>query len=250
MRDLGDRMKGYEAVWNLKLPKRLPVILRIDGKNFHNWTKGLKKPFSDEFISQMNFVAMRLAHEISGARLAYVQSDEISILIHNYQTLQFQPWFENEFPKMVSISAGLASAEMTKVSGRVAVFDSRVFILPESEVANYFYWRQTDASRNSIQMLARSLYSHGECYGKNSTALQEMCWRKGQNWNDLPTHYRRGRCIVRENVYDPNLQIERSFWKVDNEIPIWVNEHRSYIEDLLLVDPSTSMVAIQDEVLS
>src|SRR5690606_28151994 len=111
-----------------------------------------------------------------------------------------QPWVNNRIQKIVSLSASVAASTMTILSEKTAEFDARAFVLPESEVANYFLWRQQDATRNSIQMLARSLYSHKECDRKNTSQLQEMCFQKGKNWNDLPTSLKRGRCAVRYDV--------------------------------------------------
>lgn len=233
---LADRMKGYEMAFTQMLPLRLPVVLRVDGKAFHAWTRGLQRPFDAGFMAAMDAVAIRLCEEAQGARLAYVQSDEISILLHNYQRLNSSAWFDNGLQKLVSVAASMASAEMTLQSSvvhgaiRAAHFDARAFVLPEAEVCNYFLWRQQDATRNSIQMLARSLYSHGACHGKNTSEMQEMCFAKGCNWNDLPTAQRRGRCAV----HGPK-QGERWAWRIDPEIPKF-SEDRTYVERYLATD--------------
>src|SRR6185295_8112555 len=104
---------------------------------------------------------------------------------------------------------------------RPAYFDARVFVLPESEVANYFIWRQQDATRNSIQMAAKSLYSQAELHGKNTSQLQDMIHAKGQNWNDLPAGLKRGRCAVRHTysvaclAADGIGKVERTQWVTD-----------------------------------
>lgn len=223
---LGDRMKRYERAHNVVMPPRMPLIIRVDGRAFHTWTRGCQRPFDERLMARMDRVAVELCKQVSGAQLAYVQSDEISLLVHNYKRHATQPFVDNRLQKLCSITAAVASAELTLVAGRVAHFDSRAFVLPESEVANYFLWRQQDATRNSIQMLARSLYSHRECEGKNQGALQEMCFQKGHNWNDLPTRQRRGRCIV----WNSNR------WACDHEIPIFTGEGRAYIERHLAVE--------------
>ena len=158
---LGDRQKGYEKAFNYILPRRMPVILRIDGVCFHSLTKGMERPFDSRLIDTMNYTALELCRQIQGAKLAYIQSDEISILIHNYTTLNSQPWFGNEIQKMVSVSAGIASASFNYARFKqwfldvregkggtfhldsipLATFDSRVFILPEADVTNYFLFR-------------------------------------------------------------------------------------------------------------
>jgi tRNA(His) 5'-end guanylyltransferase len=170
----------------------------------------------------MNTVAKYLCKEIQGAVMAYVQSDEISILINNFKTLEQTPWFANEVQKIASVSAGMASAVLTKELGKIAVFDSRVFPIPKEEVVNLLIWRQQDWERNSIQMLAQSLYSHKQLHGKNKADLNEMCFQKGHNWNDLPVYLKRGRCVVYTD----------SGWEVDNDIPIF-KDNRRYIEELL-----------------
>src|SRR5678816_495992 len=145
---LGDRMKKfYEGVFSTSLPMRMPVIIRVDGKAFHKYTKNLTKPFDPLFELLMDKVGIKLCEEISGAQIAYIQSDEISILVHTYKRLNSEAWFANKIQKMASVSAGIASAQLTKLSTyifdeiRTAVFDSRVFVLPEAEVNNYFIWR-------------------------------------------------------------------------------------------------------------
>ncbi len=264
---LGDRMKVYENAFRHSLPLRMPLIIRVDGKAFHSYTKGCEKPFDNKLLSAMNEVAIYLCSSIQGAQMAYVQSDEISILVHNYKKLTSSSWFDNNIQKIVSVSAGMASGVMTNISStifgtsKLATFDSRAFVLPEREVCNYFIWRQQDATRNSIQMVARSLYSHKACNNMNCDNLQEMIFQKGINWNDLPTQQKRGRCIVKKISkvacrcldlgYGAGFDAAgrcpgcwdskelgysmRSKWATDNEIPIF-NQDRSYIEDLLKVE--------------
>lgn len=228
---IGGRMKqNYEGVFKYKLPERLPVIIRLDGKAFHTLTKRADKPFDLNFIEMMDNTALYLCKEIDGCQLAYIQSDEISLLLHNYKRLNTQSWFNNEIQKMCSISAGVASSYFTlEYYGIYEVvkyiqFDSRCFVLPEAEVCNYFIWRQKDWERNSIQMLAQSLYSHKELYKKNNLELQEMCFQKKHNWNDLDVELKRGRCCI----YDAE-------WEIDNHIPIFTQD-RNYIERFLKIE--------------
>jgi tRNA(His) 5'-end guanylyltransferase len=254
-------MKKYEEPFKLSLPMRMPLVIRVDGKGFSTYTKSLKKagePFNEKLENVMNLTAIKLCEEIQGAQIAYVQSDEISILLHNYKKLTSQGWFNNELQKMVSVSASIAGTTFTaeswkiwgfgwsKQDGRVvptikpAYFDSRVFILPEAEVCNYFIWRQQDATRNSVQMLARSLFSHKKCNNKNNSELQEMCFQAGRNWNDEPTSFRRGRCVLRRtyeytNVLDGDNPVVRHRWEVDSEIPVFSGD-REYIEKHLLIE--------------
>ena len=216
---------NYEQVYNYVLPWRLPTIIRLDGKSFHTFTRGMKRPFDGGFIHMMNLLAIYLCKEIQTSQFAYVQSDEISILLHPYKKLDTQPWFVNEVQKMTSVSAGLASAWLTKEAGKIAVFDSRVFVLPEAEVVNYFIWRQQDWTRNSISMVADTFYSHKELMNKDSNQKQEMIFAKGVNWGKLPILHRRGRTILKTAVG----------WIVDDKPPIF-NKSRKYIEKYLKID--------------
>lgn len=245
---LSDRMQTYEQASRYRLPRRMPVIIRVDGKAFHSWTRGLERPFSLPFVLAMNAVATSLCEEIQGAQLAYVQSDEISVLLHNYKKLATDAWLDNRVEKMSSIAASIAASQMTLASTdvfgherpRPAYFDARVFVLPEAEVCNYFIWRQQDATRNSIQMLAQSLYSPREMHKKNTDHLQEMTCQKGQNWNDLPTHLKRGRCVVKEGYKfvegERGELVTRHRWVVDQEPPIFSKE-RDYVNRHLEVEP-------------
>lgn len=237
--ELGTRMKDYEMACRTTLTRRLPLIIRLDGKSFHQFTKGCAKPFDSLLIEALNQTGIALCSAIQGAQIVYLQSDELTVLIHNYKRLESTPWFNNEIQKMVSVAAGIASATMTKESisvfGKIkpAVFDARAFVLPEAEVCNAFLWRQNDAVRNSVQMLARSMYSDKQCFKKSCLDLQDMTLQKGFNWNELPTHQRRGRCVVKKR-FERNGQI-RSMWGVDDEIPIF-SQDRQYINKFLQVD--------------
>jgi tRNA(His) guanylyltransferase len=242
---LGDRMKQYEDCYRITLPARMPIIIRLDGKAFHSYTKKCAKPIDLGLIQCMNETTKYLCANIQGTQLAYVQSDEVSLLLNNYTSLESQGWFDNNIQKMVSVSAAMASAIFTANSWRIwgegilkpAFFDSRVFVLPKEEVCNAMLWRQQDATRNSVQMLARSLYSHKQCTDKNNSELQEMIFQRGVNWNDCPTYQKRGRCVIKQVSQKPavnkrtgeSVVVNRSEWIVDDEIPIF-SQVRQYIE--------------------
>ena len=244
-------MKEYERDYSYTLTKKTPVLIRVDGKAFHTYTRGLERPFDQGLIEAMWETARVLCSEIQGAQLAFVQSDEISILIHNYKTRESESWFGNKLQKMVSVAAGIASGVMTIESDAIfatrehgiviplhkrACFDARAWIMPTFEVCNYFIWRQQDWTRNSVQMLARSLYSHKELHGKNNSELQEMCFQKDTNWNDLPVYLRRGACIVKRTFETPHPNSPiRSRWEVDKDIPIFTQD-RDYIDRHLEVE--------------
>lgn len=238
---LGDRMKGYENISRIYLTKRMPVIIRIDGRAFHSFTRGFDKPFDKIFNEVMYTTAYQLCKEISGCKLAYVQSDEISLLLIDYENIETQPWFDNNLQKLVSISASLATLAFMKefrkyenvdiyerAAQRGATFDARAFVLPKEEVTNYFIWRQQDATRNSIQMYAQSLFSHRELQGKSSPMLQEMLFSKGINWNNVPIICKRGVCIKKVHSFTEDNLI----WIIDKAIPIFTQD-RQYIEELI-----------------
>ena len=248
--NLSDRMKAYEQAARVTFPRRMPLIIRVDGKAFSKYTSRLPgKPFDRNFISVMESVAIALCTEIQGAQLAYVQSDEVSVLVHGYKKFETSPWYNNQLQKIVSVSAAIASATFTANSWRMfhdnsdpanfygpstddiepAYFDSRAFVLPDAEVCNYFVNRQQDAVRNSTQMLARSIFSHSECHQKNVPTLRIMCHDAGKPWEDLTPTIRKGRCVKRF------IDRERSCWKVDTDIPMF-NENRAYVEDLLALE--------------
>jgi tRNA(His) 5'-end guanylyltransferase len=248
---LGTRMKGYENIWKTKLPRRMPLIARIDGKAFHTYTRDCAKPFDKKLADLMDATAKHLCENIQGSQIAYIQSDEITILIHDYKSLNSEAWFDKELQKMCSIAAATASTFFTMNSNllgfkdsegantrKIALFDARFFIVPEHDVVNNFVWRQQDAVRNSIQMLARSLYSHNECNNKNQSALQEMIHQKGKNWNDVPTGFKRGRCVYKkETLIAPfgSTEIFRSKWEIDTEIPTFTTD-REFIGRHLTVN--------------
>lgn len=211
---LGDRMKLYEGITRTVLPRRTNTMLRIDGKSFHTYTKNCKRPFDDDLIEDMNKTAIYLCENIMGAKLGYVQSDEITIWLTDYDGLTTEPFFGGQVQKITSVVASMAAAKFNQLrmirlplgSGidnqPLAAFDCRVWTISElAEVANCFLWRCQDASRNSLQMYARSLYSHKELEGKNSQDMHDMIHEKGHNWNDLRPDYKRGRVITYGEVY-------------------------------------------------
>lgn len=210
---LGDRMKDYENRTRISLMRRTYTVIRIDGKAFHSYTIGFNKPFDDDLMEDMDNTALFLCQNITGTKLAYVQSDEISLLVTDFDTEKTEAWFDNNLQKLCSISASLATAEFNKLrierylwtnentdGFSLANFDSRAFQLPtKMEAENYLIWRQEDCTRNSIQMTAQSLYKHKELDKKNTNEMKDMIFKKGQNWNDYPSRCKRGRMVSKEN---------------------------------------------------
>lgn len=266
---LGDRMKGYENIPRNYLTRRLPVIIRLDGKAFHTFTKGFEKPFDNILMESMWETAKYLCENIQGCKVAYTQSDEISLLLTDYEKIDTCAWFDSNIQKMVSISASMATLAFNEsyrklVESEVmlpvsidflsdekqeayrekyqlyhskkskAMFDSRVFTLPKEEVNNYFIWRQQDATRNSIQMVGQANFSHKQLHKKSCDDIQEMLFQeKGINWNNLRTPEKRGVCIIKEQ-YELNNEkkTSRTRWAVDFDIPVFTQD-RVYIEKLL-----------------
>lgn len=196
---------NYEDRTRMYLTRRTNTIFRIDGKAFHTFTRKLKKPFDDGLIWDMTYAATRLCEEIQGAKIGYVQSDEISILATDYDTLATHAWFDGNVMKMTSVAASIATASFNhsrsvneRQDQNPAMFDARVFTIPEKEeVANYFLWRSQDAARNSVQMFARAHFSHKQLEGKGIPEIHEMLHQKGENWAHLDAVKKQGTLIIR-----------------------------------------------------
>lgn len=203
MDSLGDRMKAnYENRTRFCLTRRTPVILRLDGRAFHTLTKFCSKPFDLKFSDSMRRTTEALCSDIQGARFAYTQSDEISLLLTDFDNLTTEAWFDYNIQKVVSVSAGIASAQFSQEFGPRGVFDCRAFNIPEAEVANYFIWRQKDWIRNSVQMLGQAHFFHGQLQGKSLPDIHEMLHQEGVNWVDLPKRWKNGQMVYRDLVSD------------------------------------------------
>ena len=215
--DLAKRMKNYEEIGKSFLTKRVPVIIRIDGKSFHRVTKKhYEKGYSQAFTSHMMSVAFNVMTEMQGCKFCYRQSDEISFLLTDYRTIQTDGWFDYSLNKLVSISAACASAAMSTILNCVTMFDSRAFSIPKDDVCNYFIWRQQDATRNSIQMVGQQNFTKTELHKKSCNNIQEMLFSERDiNFNDFPAEQKRGSCIA-DGI-------------LDHSIPIFTKE-REYIE--------------------
>jgi len=202
---LGDRMKSnYENRYRIKLSRRTPVIIRLDGKSFHRLTKKYDRPFDARFQEVMQNTALNLCLKIQGAKCSYTQSDEISILLTDFDKLTTDAWFDYNLQKIVSISAAEASAYFSKnlEGSKIAVFDSRAFNIPKEEVCNYFIWRQQDWIRNSVSMLAQSYYSHKELHKKNLSDMHEMIFKKRDNWANLDAKWKNGVLLLKNDQGD------------------------------------------------
>jgi tRNA(His) 5'-end guanylyltransferase len=256
---LGDRMKRHENVYRFLLPKRTYTILRV-GRAFHTWTKGLAKPYDKQFMDCMNAAARALCEQISGAQFAYIQSDEISLLAVDFLDIKTEPWFDGVIQKWVSVGASIAttafnlqvgyyqklalrdsfgegwlvtSARDTSLLGGKklmnAMFDARVFTIPDLvEVENYYVWRQQDAERNSVTMLAQAYASHKQLHGKNRAAQHEIIQAAGDNWAKHPASFKHGRIIRKID----SVTIGNTNWVIDENTPVFTR-NRNYLRDLI-----------------
>lgn len=237
--ELGKRMKLYEQQTKNILLNRTPVIIRLDGKAFHTFTKGLEKPFDKDFCNIMQQTMLYLCKNIQNCVIGYTQSDEITLVLINYDKKNKESWFANEVQKITSISASMATLKFNEILSTFkdtekwkdkqfkATFDSRVFNVPKEEVCNNLIWRQQDATRNSINSLAQSLFSFKELQGIKSNDLQnKMLIEKDINWNNLPIYLKRGSSCIKNS---------EGKWFVDYNMPI-LKENRNYIDDLIFVN--------------
>lgn len=234
--DLGTRMKRYESTPKTFLMHRTPVIARVDGRAFHTFTKRLARPadvpFSDVMRGCMVYTMRQLVDNIQGCVMGYTQSDEISLLLRDWDTHDTQAFFDYNVQKITSLMGAIASNAFNfayseyqppRDFGDLVQFDARVHNIPVEEVTNYFIWRQQDASRNSVQMVGHHHFSQKKMHKKNNSEVQDMLMlEKGINWNDIPTWMKRGSC------YFPRLG-------ADDEIPIFTQD-RQYIERHLQVE--------------
>ena len=261
---LGTRMKKYEYVTRTHLVNRCPVIIRIDGKAFHTFTRGFKKPFDEILVRSMQETMKYLCENIQGCVLGYTQSNEITLVLVDYKKIDSCAWFNYNIQKCASVSASMATLafnrffeknvtahlndyydsmeidvedkryceRLQKAIEKGAMFDSRVFNIPKEEVTNCVLWRQNDATRNSIEMVGHANFSQNQLHKKSCNEIQDMLMlQKGINWNNFPTHLKRGSCCIRK----VDETTGRSKWVIDTEIPIFKGDGRKYIDDLVFI---------------
>lgn len=280
--DLGVRMKTfYEQIPKTKLMRRCPVAIRIDGRAFHTFTRGFQKPFDEVLIKSMQETMKYLCENIQGCVLGYTQSDEITLILVDYKKLTSSAWFDYEIQKICSIAASMATMAFNNIFSKYvkefdlelayndngidteenrklweiykkainkgAMFDARCFNIPKEEVTNLVYWRQLDASRNSIQMVGQANFSHKELQNKSCNDIQDMLMtQKGINWNDLPTYQKRGSCCVRNKIVIESDGVmataqlrdttkSENEWIIDTDIPVFKGEGREYIDRLVFI---------------
>lgn len=281
--DLGTRMKTfYENIPKTRLMRRVPVAIRLDGKAFHTFTRGFQKPFDFVLMDTMQQTMKYLCENIQGCVFGYTQSDEITLILVDYQKFTSDAWFDYEVQKLTSVSASMATMAFNKYFSenvveynlthdplvkrreglldnyisaveKGALFDARCFNIPKEEVTNLIYWRQLDATRNSIQMVGQAHFSHDELQDKTCNMIQDMLMTKyGINWNDFTVPCKQGTaCIkvatkVTENIkrepqpfgedrVTTTIIEERPIWTIDKNMPILKGEDRKYVDDLIYI---------------
>lgn len=262
--ELGSRMKTYyEQIPKTRLMRRTPVAIRIDGKAFHTFTRGFQKPFDEVFGNAMARTMEYLCQNIQGCVFGYTQSDEITLILIDYQTFETSAWFDYEVQKLCSISASMATMafnryfldeyekwyfdyidfpmefgcdEVSSANKKLdtayckvmsgAMFDARCFNIPKEEATNLVYWRQVDAQRNSIQMVGQANYSHNYLQDKTCAEIKELLQHDfGINWDGLPARWKHGCAWTKEIGLDYNM-------------PLLKGENRKYLDDLIFVGES------------
>lgn len=269
--NLGTRMKEYyEQVSKTRLTHKIPVAIRIDGKAFHTFTRGFNKPFDKILMKSMHETMEYLCKNIQGCVFGYTQSDEITLILIDYQNIDTAPWFDYEVQKMCSIAASMATLAFNKsfqknikaviyrtdgmdeyidydgngqliptekhyanilnrAADKGAMFDARCFNIPKEEVCNLIYWRQLDATRNSIQMVAQSNFSHKELQGLSCDDIQnKLLVERNINWNNYPVCCKRGVACLK---LDGN-------WVIEYNMPILKGEDRAFVNNAILYDES------------
>lgn len=238
---LGNRMKTYEAVYKQKLVPKMPIVIRVDGKAFHTFTKKMCRPFDDILSSSMQMTMVAVAKDLATCKLAYTQSDEITFVCVCDDLIKTDGLYDYKVNKIISIAASKATKYFNKFfSDNVkelengsakfenvvdvdvykkrlfeAEFDARVMNIPDFDVINNLIWRQQDATRNSIQMLGQSQFKHSELQSKNCSEIMDMLMLdKNINWNDLETYKKRGSCCYRKESDG------KKKWVLDLEMPI------------------------------
>ena len=251
---LGDRMKAYENESRIYLERKTPVIIRVDGKAFHTFTRGFEKPFDDILEKAMKDTMIHLCENIQGAVLGYTQSDEITIVLIDYQEENSDAWFGYNLQKMTSVAASEATFAFNRAfeehfnNWRLSIgfphtedwnkftieryfryincinkgarFDARAFSLPRFEIVNCLIWRQLDAIRNSIQAIGQSQFSHKELQNLNCDEIKEkLISERGLNWEEYSDYHRHGICCVKvekDFVNDEGQKYTRKKWELED----------------------------------
>lgn len=260
---LGDRMKEfYENRSKTKLVRRMPVIIRLDGRSFHTFTRGFVKPFDKSMIETMQETTLELCKNIQGCVFGYTQSDEITLILVDYNDIDVSAWYDYEVQKMCSVVASMATLYFNRIfRGKVnefsqkhflpmndpktygeelstsirnifnaynkslelgAQFDARCFNVPISDVCNMVLWRQKDAERNSINSLGQAWFKHQELQGKSTNQVQDMLFK------EYGINWNNLSTVEKRGA--AVIKNENDNWFIDTEMPILIGEGRDYVE--------------------
>ena len=222
-------MKTYEHVYRRRVPTEDYQLIRLDGKSFHSYTKGLQRPYDEKLMEAMDATTLALCEQVPGVRAAYVESDEISLLLTNFRPVEAsdsnpsgvaigEPWMGGVEAKILSLTAAIASVAFNEERRRQvadlpsgearrqhpssALFDSRLWTFPGTQegrelVEKYFLWRRRDSVKNSVTMAALTHFSHRQLHGVNTEAKQERLRAIDAPWEALPAGFRFGRYAQR-----------------------------------------------------
>ncbi len=266
---LGDRMKEfYENRAKTKLIRRMPVIIRLDGRAFHTWTRGFVKPFDKRLIEAMQETTLELCKNIQGCVFGYTQSDEITLILVDYNDIDVSAWYDYEVQKICSVASSMATLYFnrifhnkvrefinthykvitdketygeelsnsvneivkayTKAVEMGAMFDARCFNVPISDVCNAVFCRQQDASRNSINSLGQKWFKPKELEGKNTSQVQDMLFEK------YGINWNNLSTVEKRGA--AIIKDENDKWFIDEEMPILRGEDRAYVESRIIFE--------------
>jgi tRNA(His) 5'-end guanylyltransferase len=266
---LGDRMKSYEQPTTSRVAfKGQPLIVRLDGKSFHTFCKGLKRPYDERLSKLMVQVTTALVDHFQ-AKVGYTQSDEITLAWYSapHETTEYP--FSGRFQKLESLLAAYATAVFNRLlptlipekADKLPIFDARSFVVPNiKEAYHAFLWRQQDATKNAISMAAQSMFSHKSLQGLHGPEMQEKMFKeKGINFNDYPPFFKRGTFVKRITVTRPieTADFERvpeAYWEQFRatkeitrteikEMDVWLSKEEEAV-DILFGDAKPLMTQI------
>lgn len=266
---LGDRMKGfYEERTKTKLVRRMPVIIRLDGRAFHTFTKGFAKPFDKRMLETMQETTLELCKNIQGCVFGYTQSDEITLILVDYNGIDVSAWYDYEVQKICSVAASMATLYFNRIFRHKiyefvnehvkvindpktygkelvesinnlikaynesiemgAMFDARCFNVPINDVCNCVLWRQKDATRNSINSLGQAWFKHKELQGKTTSQVQDMLFEK------YGINWNNLSTVEKRGT--AIVKDENEKWFIDEEMPILKGEGRNYVESRIIFE--------------
>lgn len=267
-KNLEDKCLYYRSLTDYKLLPNSYVLVMVDGRSFSHMVKNrFQKPFDDEFIRMMNETAQYVCKNVQGCKFAYVQSDEISFVLTDFDTPTTDAFFGNRLCKMQSIIASLATAKFNqlmtaykfnkmvdeygnslKLSGNEVArlignmqeyqFDCKCWNVPSiNDVFAWFLYRQIDCIRNSKQQTAQTYLPHKVLMNKGTDEqIALLISEKGIDWNEFDDDKKYGRFIYKEEVAmtnpDNNETFTRNKWTVHPGFPLMTDDGRRKFLDI------------------